>query len=201
MDVCSCVRDQLLVWHHHCCTKVWLFLRCSVAPASMAWDPWSDARSCSGQDACPHCPRRWGTRWTVTPQARQWGRNGFNTDRLHCPASLGDLSWRDLGRGAGRPPRVGTGPDLKSWKGRGGASPSLSPLCPAFVLPKAEVCVRNHVQPYISSILEALMTPTSQGFAEVREVFFKEVTDMNMNIVNEGGVEKLAEVRPGDASC
>ncbi|NWI73940.1 NIBL1 protein, partial [Dryoscopus gambensis] len=63
----------------------------------------------------------------------------------------------------------------------------------AFVLPKAEVCVRNHVQPYISSILEALMTPTSQGFAEAREVFFKEVTDMNMNVVNEGGLEKLAE--------
>lgn len=67
-------------------------------------------------------------------------------------------------------------------------------LHPAFVLPKAEICVRNHVQPYISSILEALMTPTSQGFAEVREVFFKEVTDMNMNIVNEGGMEKLVEV-------
>ncbi|KFM09509.1 Niban-like 1, partial [Aptenodytes forsteri] len=32
-----------------------------------------------------------------------------------------------------------------------------------------------------------------QGFAEVREVFFKEVTDMNMNIVNEGGLEKLVE--------
>ncbi|NXA40464.1 NIBL1 protein, partial [Eudromia elegans] len=63
----------------------------------------------------------------------------------------------------------------------------------AFVLPKAEICVRNHVQPYISSILEALMTPTSQGFAEVREVFFKEVTDMNMNILNEGGLEKLVE--------
>ncbi|XP_068025078.1 protein Niban 2 isoform X2 [Melanerpes formicivorus] len=63
----------------------------------------------------------------------------------------------------------------------------------ALMLPKAEVCVRNHVQPYISSILEALMTPTSQGFAEVREVFFKEVTDMNMNIVNEGGLEKLVE--------
>ncbi|NXK68410.1 NIBL1 protein, partial [Sylvietta virens] len=63
----------------------------------------------------------------------------------------------------------------------------------AFVLPKAEVCVRNHVQPYISSILEALMAPTSQGFAEVREVFFKEVTDMNMNVVNEGGLEKLVE--------
>lgn len=75
--------------------------------------------------------------------------------------------------------------------------------CPllAFVLPKAEVCVRNHVQPYISSILEALMTPTSQGFAEVREVFFKEVTDMNMNVVNEGGLEKLVEVRPGGAPC
>lgn len=74
-------------------------------------------------------------------------------------------------------------------------------LCPAFVLPKAEICVRNHVQPYISSILEALMTPTSQGFAEVREVFFKEVTDMNMNIVNEGGLEKLVEVRLGDSPC
>ncbi|NWS02131.1 NIBL1 protein, partial [Motacilla alba] len=64
---------------------------------------------------------------------------------------------------------------------------------PAFVLPKAEVCVRNHVQPYISSILEALMSPTSQGFAEAREVFFKEVTDMNMNVINEGGLEKLPE--------
>uniref|UniRef100_A0A1W7RF66 Oc58 n=2 Tax=Crotalinae TaxID=8710 RepID=A0A1W7RF66_AGKCO len=63
----------------------------------------------------------------------------------------------------------------------------------AVVFSKAEVCVRNHVQPYISSILEALMIPTSQGFAEVREVFFKEATDMNMNIVNEGGTEKLGE--------
>ncbi|XP_063266294.1 protein Niban 2 isoform X2 [Prinia subflava] len=63
----------------------------------------------------------------------------------------------------------------------------------AFVLPKAEVCVRNHVQPYISSILEALMSPTSQGFSEVREVFFKEVTDMNLNVINEGGREKLTE--------
>ncbi|XP_037735681.1 protein Niban 2 [Chelonia mydas] len=63
----------------------------------------------------------------------------------------------------------------------------------AFVLPKAEICVRNHVQPYIPSILEALMIPTSQGFAEVREVFFKEVTDMNMNVINESGMEKLGE--------
>ena len=45
------------------------------------------------------------------------------------------------------------------------------------------------------------MTPTSQGFAEVREVFFKEVTDMNMNVVNEGGLEKLVEVRPSAAPC
>lgn len=64
-----------------------------------------------------------------------------------------------------------------------------------FILPKAEVCVRNHVQPYIPSILEALMVPTSQGFTEVRDVFFKEVTDMNLNVINEGGIDKLGEVR------
>ncbi|KAM4877925.1 protein Niban 2 isoform 2-T2 [Thomomys bottae] len=63
----------------------------------------------------------------------------------------------------------------------------------AFILPKAEVCVRNHVQPYIPSILEALMAPTSQGFTEVRDVFFKEVTDMNLNVINEGGIDKLGE--------
>uniref|UniRef100_A0A7N4PLY5 Niban apoptosis regulator 2 n=1 Tax=Sarcophilus harrisii TaxID=9305 RepID=A0A7N4PLY5_SARHA len=63
----------------------------------------------------------------------------------------------------------------------------------AFILPKAEVCVRNHVQPYIPSILEALMIPTSQGFTEVRDVFFKEVTDMNLNVINEGGIDKLGE--------
>ncbi|XP_070107533.1 protein Niban 2 isoform X2 [Equus przewalskii] len=62
-----------------------------------------------------------------------------------------------------------------------------------FILPKAEVCVRNHVQPYIPSILEALMVPTSQGFTEVRDVFFKEVTDMNLNVINEGGIDKLGE--------
>lgn len=63
----------------------------------------------------------------------------------------------------------------------------------AFILPKAEVCVRNHVQPYLPSILEALMVPTSQGFTEVRDVLFKEVTDMNLNIINEGGIDKLGE--------
>lgn len=59
------------------------------------------------------------------------------------------------------------------------------------------MCVRNHVQPYIPSILEALMVPTSQGFTEVRDVFFKEVTDMNLNVINEGGADKLGEVRTG----
>lgn len=79
------------------------------------------------------------------------------------------------------------------------ASGNQLPLGAAFILPKAEVCVRNHVQPYIPSILEALMVPTSQGFTEVRDVFFKEVTDMNLNIINEGGIDKLGEVRPARA--
>lgn len=87
--------------------------------------------------------------------------------------------------------------------GWGGLCPRLChqrnslPPHTAFILPKAEVCVRNHVQPYIPSILEALMVPTSQGFTEVRDVFFKEVTDMNLNVINEGGIDKLGEVRPG----
>ncbi|XP_030062986.1 niban-like protein 1 [Microcaecilia unicolor] len=63
----------------------------------------------------------------------------------------------------------------------------------ASVFSKAEICVRNHVQPYIGSILDALMLPTSLGFTEVRDLFFKEVTEMNMNVVNEGGKEKLGE--------
>ncbi|XP_056396590.1 protein Niban 2 [Hyla sarda] len=63
----------------------------------------------------------------------------------------------------------------------------------AAVLPKAELCVRNHVQSHIPSILEALMVPTSQGFAEVRELVFTEATEMNKNLVNEGGREKLGE--------
>lgn len=78
-----------------------------------------------------------------------------------------------------------------SWECR----PLTGSLGAASILPKAEVCVRNHVQPYIPSILEALMVPTSQGFTEVRDVFFKEVTDMNLNVINEGGIDKLGEVR------
>ncbi|KAM5145874.1 protein Niban 2 [Mantella aurantiaca] len=63
----------------------------------------------------------------------------------------------------------------------------------ASVLPKAELCVRNHVQSHIPSILDALMVPTSQGFSEVRELIFTEATDMNKNLVNEGGRDKLGE--------
>ncbi|KAG8447843.1 hypothetical protein GDO86_015085 [Hymenochirus boettgeri] len=63
----------------------------------------------------------------------------------------------------------------------------------AAVLPKAELCVRNNVQSYIPSILEALMVPTSQGFSEVRDLLFKETTEMNMNLMNEGGRDKLGE--------
>ncbi|XP_075435529.1 protein Niban 2-like isoform X3 [Ascaphus truei] len=63
----------------------------------------------------------------------------------------------------------------------------------AAVLPKAELCVRNHVQSHIPSILDALMVPTSQGFSEVRDLLFRETTEMNMNLVNEQGKDKLGE--------
>ncbi|XP_078082747.1 protein Niban 2-like [Mustelus asterias] len=62
-----------------------------------------------------------------------------------------------------------------------------------YVMPKAEACVRNNVQPYISSILDALMGPTSRGFSEVRDLFFKEIVEMNKNVLNEGGQHKLGE--------
>ncbi|XP_061603746.1 protein Niban 2a [Phyllopteryx taeniolatus] len=63
----------------------------------------------------------------------------------------------------------------------------------ALVLPKAESLLKTSVQPYISSILEALMEPTSRGFAEVRDVFFREVVDISKNLLNGGGKEKLGE--------
>ncbi|XP_067868750.1 protein Niban 2b [Heterodontus francisci] len=62
-----------------------------------------------------------------------------------------------------------------------------------YVMPKAEASVRNQVQPYISSILDALMGPTSRGFSEVRDLFFKEIVEMNKNVLNEGGQHKLGE--------
>lgn len=64
----------------------------------------------------------------------------------------------------------------------------------ALVLPKAESVLKRSVQPYINSILEALMEPISRGFAEVRDVFFREVVDISKNLLNGGDKEKLAEV-------
>ncbi|XP_030647623.1 protein Niban 2b [Chanos chanos] len=63
----------------------------------------------------------------------------------------------------------------------------------ALVLPKAEKLLKVSIQPYIGSILEALMVPTSRGFSEVREVFFRELVDMSKNLLNQGGKEKLGE--------
>lgn len=61
-------------------------------------------------------------------------------------------------------------------------------------MPKAEQLLRTNIQPYIGSILEALMEPTSRGFSEVRDVFFKEVVEISKNSLNGGGKEKLGEV-------
>ncbi|XP_028319036.1 protein Niban 2a [Gouania willdenowi] len=61
-----------------------------------------------------------------------------------------------------------------------------------LVLPKAEELVRTSVQPYLISILEALMEPTSQGFSELRDVFSGELVDMSKNCINQGDKDKLA---------
>ncbi|XP_043096205.1 protein Niban 2b [Puntigrus tetrazona] len=63
----------------------------------------------------------------------------------------------------------------------------------ALVLPKAEKLLKVSIQPYISSILEALMEPTSRGFFEVRDLFFRELIDMSKNLLNGGNKEKLGE--------
>ncbi|KAG1958764.1 protein Niban 2b [Pimephales promelas] len=63
----------------------------------------------------------------------------------------------------------------------------------ALVLPKAEKLLKVSIQPYISSILEALMEPTSRGFFEVRDLFFRELVDMSKNLLNDGNKEKLGE--------
>lgn len=71
----------------------------------------------------------------------------------------------------------------------------LSPSLAAVVLPKAEKLLKVSIQPYISSILDALMEPTSRGFSEVRDLFFKELVDMSKNTINEGTKETVAQVR------
>ncbi|XP_029960798.1 niban-like protein 1 [Salarias fasciatus] len=63
----------------------------------------------------------------------------------------------------------------------------------AVVLPKAEKLLKVSIQPYIGSILEALMEPTSRGFFEVRDVFFRELVDMSKNTINEGTKETVAQ--------
>lgn len=72
---------------------------------------------------------------------------------------------------------------------------SVFPCWPAaLVLPKANQFLQTSVQPYISSILEALMEPTSRGFSEVRDVFFRELVEISKNSVNGEGKEKLTDV-------
>uniref|UniRef100_A0A6Q2ZA36 PH domain-containing protein n=1 Tax=Esox lucius TaxID=8010 RepID=A0A6Q2ZA36_ESOLU len=63
----------------------------------------------------------------------------------------------------------------------------------ALVLPRAEQLLRSSVKPYVSSILEALMEPTSRGFSEVRDVFFRELVEFSKNTLNGGGKAKLGE--------
>lgn len=67
--------------------------------------------------------------------------------------------------------------------------------CAALVLARAEQVLKSNVQPYITSILEALMEPVSQGFSEVREVLFRELVEISKNTVNDGGKEALGKVR------
>uniref|UniRef100_A0A672QIZ0 Niban-like protein 1 n=1 Tax=Sinocyclocheilus grahami TaxID=75366 RepID=A0A672QIZ0_SINGR len=63
----------------------------------------------------------------------------------------------------------------------------------ALVLPCIEQLVRSKVQPYIHSILEALMEPTSRGFSEVRDILFSELVEVSKNTMNDSSREKLGE--------
>uniref|UniRef100_A0A7N8XNW3 Niban apoptosis regulator 2b n=1 Tax=Mastacembelus armatus TaxID=205130 RepID=A0A7N8XNW3_9TELE len=63
----------------------------------------------------------------------------------------------------------------------------------AVILPKAEKLLKVSIEPYISSILDALMEPTSRGFSEVRDVFFRELVDMSKNTLNDSNKETIAQ--------
>ncbi|XP_033832193.1 protein Niban 2a [Periophthalmus magnuspinnatus] len=63
----------------------------------------------------------------------------------------------------------------------------------AVVLPKVEQVLKSSVEPYVSSILDALMVPTSRGFSEVREVFSRELVELSKNSV-EQDQDKLGEL-------
>lgn len=64
-----------------------------------------------------------------------------------------------------------------------------------MVLPQAEQFCKSGVQPYISSILEALMEPVSRGFSEVRQVLYGELVEVGQNTVNDEGPAALGKVR------
>lgn len=67
---------------------------------------------------------------------------------------------------------------------------------------RVEQLVRSKVQPYIHSILEALMEPTSRGFSEVRDILFRELVEVSKNSMNDSSREKLGEVRQNiDQQC
>uniref|UniRef100_A0A8C6U9Q7 Niban apoptosis regulator 2b n=1 Tax=Neogobius melanostomus TaxID=47308 RepID=A0A8C6U9Q7_9GOBI len=57
----------------------------------------------------------------------------------------------------------------------------------------AEKLLKVSIEPYITSILDALMEPTSRGFAEVRDVFFRELVEMSKNALNNGTKETHME--------
>lgn len=63
------------------------------------------------------------------------------------------------------------------------------------MLPHAEQVLKSNVQPYIPSILEALMEPVGQGFSEVRDMLFGELVEISKNTVNDGSKEMLGKVR------
>ncbi|KAK2827600.1 hypothetical protein Q7C36_018526 [Tachysurus vachellii] len=63
----------------------------------------------------------------------------------------------------------------------------------ALVLADAEQVLKSNVQPYITSILEALMDPVGQGFSEVRDVLFRELVEISKNTVNDRSKEALGK--------
>ncbi|TRY57680.1 hypothetical protein DNTS_025906 [Danionella cerebrum] len=63
----------------------------------------------------------------------------------------------------------------------------------ALLTPRIEQFVRSKIQPYIHSILEALMEPTSRGFSEVRDILFRELVEVSKNTMNDCSREKLGE--------
>lgn len=112
MNVCSCVCDRLLAWHHHCFTKVWLFLGCSEAPASTAWGDLGRCQQLQGPGGTSSLAlsQEVGDKVGSDPPIKAVGEERVQyrprapcKNPLHCPASLGDFSWRGLGRGAGPP--------------------------------------------------------------------------------------------------